>query len=186
MHHKYVTESIVLTRHPLTEASSLITLLTAEFGVVRARAQGVRKPGAKLAAALQTLSQSDVTLIHGRGGWRISGAMLEQNWTKELSKDRRERAFRIAALIARLAQGDERGSGLYPIMRAFLAALTRGDGEEADAAECQAALMVLGSLGFEQSTYTAEAFSEEALRSLSTERVAVVARINRAIAASGL
>lgn len=186
MHHKYVTESIVLGRHPLTEASSLITLLTSEFGLVRARAQGVRKPGAKLSAALQTLSEGDVTLIHGRGGWRVSGAMLTKNWARELSKERRERAFRVAALITRLAEGSERANSLFPIMQRFLLALTEGDEERVDAAECQAALMVLGSLGFEQEAFTEEAFTESALTALLHNRMATVARINRAIATSGL
>lgn len=173
-------------RHPLTEAGALITLLTAEFGLVRAKAQGVRKPGAKLSAALQTLSSSDVTLIHGRGGWRVGGAILERNWAQDLDKERRERAFRIAALITRLAQGDERSSSLHPIMVAFLEALARGDSEYADSAECQAALLVLGSLGFEDISLTERVFDEEVLTSLTADRVAVVARINRAIAASGL
>ena len=38
MRHKYVTRAIVLARAPLAESASLITLLTEEFGLVRARA----------------------------------------------------------------------------------------------------------------------------------------------------
>lgn len=186
MHHKYVTQSIVLGRHPLTEAGSLITLLTAEFGLVRAKAQGVRKPGAKLASALQTLSESDVTLIHGRGGWRVGGAILERNWAQELAKQERERAFRIAALITRLAQGDERASSLHPIMKAFLSGLRAAGEERAEAAECQAALLVLGSLGFEQASLTPDSFSPAVLDEVVHDRLTAIARINRAISASGL
>lgn len=186
MHHKYVTKVIVIGQHPLTEASSLVTLLTSEFGLVRARAQGVRKPGAKLSSALQTLSESEVTLIHGKSGWRVAGAMLTTNWARELAKERRERAFRVGALIARLAQGDERGSSLFPIMQRFLGALDVEDDAQADAAECQAALLVLGTLGFEHADFTERAFAPESLTSLMSDRVGVIARINRAIATSGL
>jgi recombinational DNA repair protein (RecF pathway) len=63
MRHKYSTTAIVLSRTPLAEASALVTLLTADVGLIRARAQGVRKPGAKMASALQTLIESDVMLL---------------------------------------------------------------------------------------------------------------------------
>ena len=50
----------MLARTPLAEASASLLLLTEEFGLARARAQGVRKPGAKMAGALATLAESDV------------------------------------------------------------------------------------------------------------------------------
>jgi len=51
MRHKYETRGIVLSRSPLGEANAFVTLLTPELGLVRARAQGVRRSGAKLSAA---------------------------------------------------------------------------------------------------------------------------------------
>ncbi|KKW40597.1 MAG: repair protein RecO protein [Parcubacteria group bacterium GW2011_GWB1_55_9] len=56
MRHKYETRGIVLSRTPLGEANALITLLTPDLGFVHARAQGLRRPGAKLAAALATFA----------------------------------------------------------------------------------------------------------------------------------
>lgn len=55
----------MLARHPIKESALLLTLLTEELGLVWARAEGLRKPGAKLAHALQTLSGAEVTLVRG-------------------------------------------------------------------------------------------------------------------------
>ena len=48
---------MVLSRAPKGEANASIVLLTQDIGLVRARAQGVRRSGAKLAAALATFAE---------------------------------------------------------------------------------------------------------------------------------
>src|SRR3989344_3293576 len=80
MRHKYETRGIVLSRSPLGEANSFVTLLTPDLGLVRARAQGLRRSGAKLAAALATFAESEIVLLRGKEHWRIAGAVLEENW----------------------------------------------------------------------------------------------------------
>src|ERR1700722_4910107 len=109
MRHKYTTTGIVLARTPIGEASAFITLLTPDLGLIRARAQSVRKPGAKLAAALQTFSESDVIVVRGKEGWRLSGAVLGRAWFSELSLPARLRAGRITSLILRLVHSDSLG-----------------------------------------------------------------------------
>lgn len=60
------------------EADGLISLYTESFGLIRAVAPGVKKPGAKLAGHLEPLSISEVTFIQTEGGWRLIGAVLEE------------------------------------------------------------------------------------------------------------
>src|SRR3989338_9216530 len=96
MRHKYETRGIVLSRSSLGEANAFITLLTPELGLVRARAQGLRRSGAKLAAALPTLAESSVVLVRGRDGWRLAGAVLEENWFARIQRAAaRARAARV-------------------------------------------------------------------------------------------
>src|SRR5580692_963366 len=109
MRHKYATTGIILSRTPIGEASAFITLLTPDLGLVRARAQSIRKPGAKLAAALQTFSESDVILVRGKDGWRLSGAVLARSWFTELNAPARLRAGRITNLVLRLVHGESSG-----------------------------------------------------------------------------
>lgn len=183
MRHKYVTRAIVLARAPLAESASLITLLTEEFGLVRARAEGLRKPGAKLAHALQTLDACEVTLVRGKEGWRLSGALLVRSWFKELSHDARARAGRVAGLLLRLVHGEAADALLYGIYAQFLESLPALTEEEQDAAECFAALRLLAALGLDAGAIP----DDRGYAPLAPEeRRALVTRINHGIAASGL
>ena len=193
MRHKYATPAIVLSRIPLSEASALITLLTADVGLVRARAQGVRKPGAKMASALQTFVESDVMLLRGKEGWRLAGALHTVDWFGKLSRPARLRAGRIATLLLRLVHGEsaEASAIFYTIFLEFLRALVdhTEQEEEADAAECLAALRILRALGVDAGDIPGGLsgdYSSETLTEVISSRADVVSRINKGISASGL
>lgn len=183
MRHKYVTEALVLGRIPLKESAALITLLTEEFGVVRARAEGIRKPGAKLAHALQTFDRCTATLVRGKEGWRLSGAVLEENVFLTLSRTARERASRVNGLLLRLIQGEVSDPALFPLFLQFIQTLQTGGEDAQDAAECFTALRLLSHLGLDAGTIP----DDKGFSPLTPEeRRALVTRINRGISASGL
>ncbi len=183
MRPKYVTEAIVLKRTPLAEAASLVTLLTNEFGLVSARAEGLRKPGAKLAHALQTLDACTVTLVRGKEAWRVSGAMLEHHWFEALDHESRERAGRMSALLLRLVHGEVNDPRLFSLFSHFLAALPELSEESRDTLEIETALRMLGLLGLDAGPLP-EIDTYEPL--LEEKRRELVMRINRGILASGL
>lgn len=189
MRQNYPTEGIVLGRRPVAEESVLITVLTKDLGLIRARAQGLRKPGAKLASALQTLSESEVTTVAGRDGWRVSGAVLRTNWFRALPSASRERASRVAALILRLVPGEAADPELYRLFALFLSALATMPPEAHEALECLAVLRLLSTLGLDSGDLpgtSAEPYGVEALRQVYARRAAFVARANAGISASGL
>lgn len=183
MRHKYVTDALVLARTPLKESAALVTLLTEEFGLVRARAEGLRKSGAKLAHALQTLDRCEVTLVRGKEGWRLSGAILEESWFGKLARPERLRAGRIAGLMLRLVHGEANDPALYALYAGFLEALPGLSEESQDTAEIMTALRILTSLGLDVGVLPQAGeyapLPPEARREL-------VMRVNRGIAASGL
>ena len=189
MRHKYETRGIVLTRSPLGEANAFVTLLTPELGLVRVRAQGVRKPGAKLASALATFTESSLVLIRGREGWRLAGAVLEENWFRRLERAAsRRRAARMCGLLIRLVTGEARDPMLFPIIRGFFNALSELPEEVHEAAEVLAALRMLAALGLDVGEIPGEAamFTESLLATTASDRTKYIARINHGIAASGL
>ncbi len=201
MRHKYATPAIVLSRIPIAEASALITLLTPEIGLVRARAQGVRKPGAKMAGALQTLVACDVQLLRGNHGWRLAGALHTTDWFSKLEESpARKRAGRIAHLLLRLVheESSESSTILYEIFMEFVATLSRvselsssKEEEEsfADAAECLAALRILHALGVDAGIIPGVAqtdFTKDVLLAVIKNRSDIILRINKGITASGL
>lgn len=62
------------------EADALFTLYTKEYGKIRARAQGVKKEGAKLKGHLEPLSLSSVSFVLGKNGERLTGSSLINYW----------------------------------------------------------------------------------------------------------
>lgn len=188
MRPRYSAEAIILARAPLAEASALLYLLTHEFGLVKARAQGVRKPGAKLACAVQTFNESDVILVRGKDGWRLSGAVLAKNWFETLPASSRSRAGRIARLLLRLVHGESHDALSFYIFRGLLEVLPSLNEEEADAAECLAALRILRTLGLDAGDIPGGEGIYEAsvLASVIHDRRVFIGRVNRGIEASGL
>ncbi len=187
--HRYDTRGIVLARTHTGEANTLLALLTSDVGLVQARAQSVRKSGAKLAPALVTLAESRVVLVRGKEGWRLAGAVLEESWFKRLqSPETRAAAVRVSGLVLRLVAGEVQDTELLPIMRGFLEALATLPADMHDAVEILAVLQILAALGLDAGEVPegAQAFASSA-RSVARERRAeYVARINQDIAASGL
>lgn len=180
----------MLSRRPLGEANALVTLLTTDFGIIRARAQGLRKPISKLSPGLQTFMQSDVSLVRGKEGWRLTGAILVRSWAGELSPQARTRAARVFDLMQRLTQGEYAEPQLYAIAHALLSALTHLSEESADAAECLAALRVLHVLGHDAGALPGTSgmgdYDTGALDEIARARKGYISRINTGIEASGL
>lgn len=174
----------MLGRSGLRESGTSVVLLTEEFGLIRARAEGLRKSGAKLAHALQTLSECEATLLRGKDGWRLSGAVLLTNHFALLDREARLRAGRIAGLMLRLVQGESADARLLELLSAFLAELPEREEEEQDALECRAALMLLQLLGLDDDRAGETMLESDPLD--SEERRAIITRVNRGIAASGL
>lgn len=188
MRPRYDIHALVLARTPVAEASTLLHLLTSEFGLVRARAQGLRKPGAKLACATQTLAEFEAILVRGKDTWRLSGATLIRSRFRELSADARARAGRIAHLILRLVHGEMRDPALYDAFTAYLRALPTLSEADADAAECVAVLSILRALGLDAGNIPGKQlpYGKKALKEVTDSRRSYILRINHGIAASGL
>ena len=76
MHHIYKTRAIILNSQPIKEADKQLVLLTQDFGLIRVIGQGTRKIESKLRQSIQDFSVSDVALVKGRTGWRLTNAQI--------------------------------------------------------------------------------------------------------------
>ncbi|MHB8660844.1 MAG: DNA repair protein RecO [Minisyncoccota bacterium] len=189
MRYRYDTRGIVLSRTPTGEANAFVTLITPGLGLVRVRAQGVRRSGAKLAAALATFAESSCVLVRGKEDWRLAGAVLEENWFMRLENvSARVRAARVSGLLLRLVAGEAQDPEIFSIVSGFFAALAELPEDAQEAAEALAVLRMLGVLGLdaEKIPGNASEFTPHLLAKIQAERTDYVARINRGIAASGL
>lgn len=188
MRHRYETRGIVLSRTPSGEANAHLTIITPGLGLVRARAQGVRRQGAKLSAALATFAESSLVLVRGKEEWRLAGAVLEKNWFALMNSAAHPAAGRTSGLLLRLAAREARDPELFPILAGFFNALAELPEDTHEAAEALAVLRLLRALGFDAGEIpcASPAFAPSALAEVMSARADYVARINRGIAASGL
>lgn len=83
----YRDEAIVLRTHKLGEADRIITLLTANNGLVRAVGKGVRRTTSKMGARLEPFGVIDVQLHRGRNLDIITQAEVITQHGDALSKD---------------------------------------------------------------------------------------------------
>ena len=186
MRHKYTTEALVVARYPHKEAGMLTTLLTREFGLIHARAEGVRRPGAKLAHVLQTLRMSEVYLVKGREGWRLTGAQLREDCFTHLSREARIRTARVSGLLQRLLGKDIHDTLAFDHFFGFIDALNGLQEPDFDAAETLVVLRLLHSLGIDAGETPPEGYTSLALSYATESKKILVERINRGILASGL
>jgi recombinational DNA repair protein (RecF pathway) len=189
MRHKYETQGLVLARTHTGEATTYLALLTQDLGLVYARVQSLRKSGAKLAASLATLAESSLVLVHGKEGWRVTGAVLRESWFTRLpNAAARETFARVSGLLMRLVVGEEQESELFPLLHGFLEALTRIKEDQYEAAEILVVLRLLASLGLDTGEIpgTPHSFDDAELAAVEEHRMPYITRINTGIAASGL
>jgi recombinational DNA repair protein (RecF pathway) len=189
MRHKYETHGIVLARAHAGEATTFVTLLTPDLGLVHARAQSLRAPGAKLASSLATLSESEVVLVRGKDGWRLTGAVLAENWFQRLpSLESRTTVARVSGLLLRLIAGEAQDVEIFPVMKGFIEALVTLPEDMHEAAEILVVLRALAALGLDTGLIPGEAgdFTEPLLIEVQKSRTSYIARINTGISTSGL
>ncbi len=68
---KHHTRAIILKTYPLKEADKGFVLFTEKFGVLHAKAMGLRKETSKLRYKLSGHILVSLTIIQGKSGWRI-------------------------------------------------------------------------------------------------------------------
>ncbi|MFL4474135.1 DNA repair protein RecO [Paeniglutamicibacter sp. MACA_103] len=128
----YRTRGIVLRTHKLGEADRIITLLSPEFGVVRAVAKGVRRTSSKLGATLEPFMEVDAQIVAGRSLHTIIQAQLRHPYGQALVADYSAYTAGAAMLetAERLTDADaESVAAQYRLLHGALAALARGGHE---------------------------------------------------------
>jgi DNA repair protein RecO len=117
MHHIYQTEAFVLKTVSIREADKLVTLLTKDFGLIKAIAQGLRYEKSKLRFAIQDYSKANISLVKGKNDiWRITNAQAEKNLFFSLSEDNFKVIVRIFKLLERFIVGEENDIELFDIV----------------------------------------------------------------------
>lgn len=191
MYNKYYTDALVLASRERGEADRILTIYTKDFGLVRARATGVRSETSRMRYALQHYARVAVSLIRGKQGWRLAGASLER---AAGSTENTKIFARISTLTERLVQGEEANPLLFSVLSDAHEALMapQNSSDAATSVEILCVARVLHALGYlshealETVFFTHTDYSLESLRVAESEREELLNRINKAIAEAQL
>lgn len=119
MEYKY--QSIILGKHDIGETDRMYVLYTREAGKLRLAANGVRKPQAKLAGNLETLSFCEIFLAKGRGRGRITGAVpVEMFLSAKGDIERMEKIFWALGVFDRLVTQEEKDEKVFDLLLGYL------------------------------------------------------------------
>ena len=120
-HHIYQTEALVLGSSPAGEANTQLDIFTRELGLIRARAQALRKLQSKLRYSLQEYSLAKVSFVRGKEVWRLTNAALITDFFHECAdKEKKMILARITLLLRRLLNGEEQNEELFDIVKSGL------------------------------------------------------------------
>jgi len=194
MHHLYHTEAFVIGAFPKNETAMSFLLLTKEYGLIYASAQGIRSSASKLKYVLQLYSLAQVTIVHGKAGWKITTALpLANIYYLFVSKPYLQTLFaRVFLLTKRLVLGEE-ASKLFAICRAAVTFCESREVTLEDSRSLEVLLVVriLHELGYvgdlpKDISLNNEDWSSEHLSKVSEHHMTLVEVINQAIAESQL
>jgi recombinational DNA repair protein (RecF pathway) len=185
----------VLSARARGEADRIYSVLTSEFGLVRAKASGVRNEVSKLRAALEPLSFSTISFVRGKEYWRITGATLDLNVAKEFKNNRPVLLSFVQALslVEKLVVGESRHPELLDQIEEAMNFAKREEMslEDIKSFEAWIVLRVLFELGYISGDdlpdgILTSAITAEILETITKNKKSVIESINSGIRASGL
>jgi DNA repair protein RecO len=197
MHAIHVTEGITLSKRSLGEANTLVSILTEDMGLLRAKATSTRAEQSKLRYGLEPLTSARFSFVQGKYEWRLTGVEDISRALISMHLQNRVAAGRVTKLLLRLIQGSEEGreegKSLFKTVRQGLLQLSLAEGgEEVAGIECVLVLRVLSHLGYlprsaALAPYVEGEFEEAKNAVLNTaSRAFIIRAINESLRETGL
>jgi recombinational DNA repair protein (RecF pathway) len=110
----YITDALVCGARTRNTSDKSFLLFTREAGMLYASAKSVREERSKQRYALQEFSIVRATLVHGKAGWRITGAESILNvYGVQGTREARALVRNVIRLLRRLIQGEVPHASLY-------------------------------------------------------------------------
>ncbi len=135
MHHIHRTKAFVLKNYASKEADGNIVLLTENFGLIYAMAQGSRKMESKMRQSIQDFSRIDAALVSGRSGWRMVNVLFINNFYTDIKiMPLRESVCKVFGLIGRLIAGEMEDREIFEKVSEFVNFATKNQNELSAAA----------------------------------------------------
>lgn len=94
-------------------------IFTRELGLIPAHVQGVRAGHSKLRFGLQDFSHSNISLVHGKSGWKVVNAIPQSSWFDEF-KNNSSKLYVCAntvLFLRKFVKGEEKDENLFNILK---------------------------------------------------------------------
>lgn len=187
-HRHYETEGLIIGSQNLGEANRLYQILTADFGLIKVLAQGVRHDRSKLRYYLQPFSFNSFSLVRGREFWRLVGVtgLNLSNHTKESLI-----FFKKTSLVLkRLIHGEDHRLSVYDDLKQSFLLIKNPDPDfkSEDLLDLEVFILtrLLTELGYFAQPLNLQAFSWTEIRKLKDQRLFLIEKINQALVATQL
>lgn len=110
----YTTDALVCGTYDRNTTDRSYRLFTRELGMLYADARSVRKESSRQRHALQDFSYIRISLVKGKGGWKIGSVTERCNYYGQaVNKPARGSVVRITRLIRRFVTGEEMHQSLF-------------------------------------------------------------------------
>ena len=185
----YTTEAIVCGMSDSYTSDRSYLLLTESAGMLWATARSAREEKSKQRYALQPFSLVTVSLVKGKGGWRIgSVAALSNQYFAAESRQARAGVVQVIRLVRRLVQGEEPIGVAYKDVAAVIQQVPELTAEQIPRLIDQFTLRFLWRLGYIPSheSYQSMLHDQEWLTDPKPLEAAAEAAVSRGLEASHL
>lgn len=116
-HHIYQTKAFIIDSIDVGEANKLLTIFTADLGLLYVSAQGVRIMKSKLRPSIQDLSYSKIALVRGKEYWRLTSAeKLISLYDKRVHLAVRKLIAQSLQFVKRLTAGESKHDELFDML----------------------------------------------------------------------
>lgn len=191
-HTIYHTEAFVMSTRNTGEADKTFNLFTKDFGVVHAKATGIRKIESRLRYFVQDFKYIDVSLVKGKTYWRLVSArpIHELNSVKSLATPSRIRSLQ---LVEKLAPEGEPETNLFEELVAAYSftARTHPKKEIIESIEALLALKILHALGYwgedqGDKELVKSPFDESSIERIVLAKTSIIRELNKSLRATQL
>jgi len=149
MDYKY--NGIILNKKDVGEVDRIYTIYTLEAGKIRVLGKGVRRPNAKLAGNLESVTQAEIFLARSRGMGKITGSIAINSFVNiKTNLDLINKVFYVFRVLARIISDEEKDENIFRLLEKYLAVMDSLSGEEdrADIVTLGLLFKVLDEMGY--------------------------------------
>jgi DNA repair protein RecO (recombination protein O) len=192
-YHIYSTIGIVLKRKTFGESDTVLSILTQDLGLVLASAKSTRTLQSKLKGSLQEYSLSNVSMVKGKNGWKITNASLIKNYYFDSPEYSKKIFAKISLILQKNITGELFHKEVFDIVRTGFDSVIETNIDNIQYIETLMVLRIMKELGYvalndSNKIYFSDysSWGDKILGVVSENKLSIVSLINKAIKESQL